>query len=438
MSLVQEKLLEMRNILDISDINIADLHQESSHGNRVVYKELKSFFKEGEDNNIIKMCSSDYLSLNRHPQIIDTAISIIQKNGLGRDGNSYFGGETSYHCELKTMLTQVYGGGRCVLTPNGTISNMLVTTSLVQTNLCNVFFSDALNHATIIEGIKIAQAKRNGIDKVIFQHRNYKELENKLFQYREGRKDAKIVIITDGVFSMHGAIANIPKLFELTIKYDAYLVIDECHSLGVLGVEKGSGTLEYFNQAWNDKIIITGTFGKAIPTNGGFVQCSEKLKGNFTNSLYKMFTGIPTSYECGIATKSLELIREGKDKREMLYSLVRKWREIVLEIYKSCDIKNETIRSKTIEFYEQELSNPTPIVPFFISQKTSIELIKKFNVCSRDLLVNQKLQVVPIVYPAVPLDSELYRFLITLSTTEEQLVEVWKKGFETEIKKMYD
>lgn len=415
-----------------STINILGLHQLEKNGNKVVYLELLPLL-ENQNPEICRMNSSDYLGLNGNPLINKATLKAIDQFGTGRNGNIPFGGETILHSELQEELKDLYKAEDCMITPNGTISNFNVMYSLVAMGDCDAFFSDEKNHATLISGMQLAQVKNKSLAIYKYNHLDYDQLETQLIEYRSKNSVNPIVIVTDGIFSMEGTIANAKRLLALAETYDALVVFDECHSIGVIG-DTGGGTLDHNQVDWNRRVIITGTFGKAIPCNGGYIVASKLLiQSAFKYGRFATFCGTMTPPDCATAITALKIIKSLKVERDRLHKLVRIWRKSIYDIY----IKYNSSKDKYALFYSEHIDSPSPIIPFFFNLNDS--LVENSHVIlpnfAFDLITNHRLYTVPVTYPAVTKGAELIRVLITLETNEKEL-KYWAKCLEEEYAKL--
>lgn len=409
---------------NLTSINLAHLHQTSRDGNRATYLEIDTIL-QGE-KEICRMNSCDYLGLNSDRNIREDTVATIRSYGTGRDGNAALGGETHLHLEVERRLCEIYGAEACMITPNGTLSNLNVMQSLVASGLCDVFLSDVNNHATIISGMQLGRVVELNTKIVTYGHLDYEELEQRLKKFA----GSKIVIVSDGIFSMEGTIANSKRLLELAERYDALLVLDECHSFGIIGRERGGGSLEWFGSAWTQRVVITGTFGKAVPCNGGYIMASRALIDRvFRFGRFSLFCGTMTPSDCGTAISSLEVIREGRRRREALYRLVKLWRALVYKIYR----RYHGDEDKWSLFYKEQLDSPSPIVPFYFNLP-GVPSLKLYEFCIK-MIRSHRLYVSPILFPAVRYGDELIRTLVTVDADEDQL-KMWAVCLEEEYRRL--
>ena len=221
---------------------------------------------KGKIQPIINLCANNYLGLADHPEIIAAAKATLDKYGYGMASVRFICGTLDLHRELERVIADFLEMDDAILyaaafDANGGVFEPLLTAE-------DAIISDSLNHASIIDGIRLCKAKRYR-----FENNNMADLETKLAE-AAAASPRSIIIATDGVFSMDGAIANIPELRRLADVYDALLLVDDCHSTGILGPQ-GRGTAAHFGL---NADIITGTLGKSLGgAAGGFVAAAQPV-----------------------------------------------------------------------------------------------------------------------------------------------------------------
>lgn len=221
-----------------------------------------------DNKQLINMCSNNYLGLASDPQVIKSAHTAVDKYGYGLASVRFICGTQNGHIELEKLLSEFLNTEASILFSSCFDANGGVFEALLDSEDCII--SDALNHASIIDGIRLCKAKR-----MRYQNNNMVDLEQCL-QEAKGCKNR--LIVTDGVFSMDGTIAHLDEICSLAEKYDALVMVDDSHATGFVG-ETGRGTPELFKV--QDKIdILTGTFGKALGgASGGFVSGKKEIIG---------------------------------------------------------------------------------------------------------------------------------------------------------------
>ena len=264
--------------------------------------------KGGSDAPTINLCANNYLGLANNPEIIEAAAQAMQNYGYGMASVRFICGTTDYHRELEQTIADFVQLDDAILyaacfDANGGVFEPLLTDE-------DAIVSDSLNHASIIDGIRLCKAKRYR-----FANNDMADLEAQLKAAREA-DPRTIIIATDGVFSMDGYIANVPELRQLADKYDALLMIDDCHSTGILGPE-GQGTAAHYGLKPD---ILTGTLGKSLGgAAGGFVAAAQPVIDMLRQRSrpYLFSNSLPPAIVGG-AMKAIEICRNGDDLRTKL------------------------------------------------------------------------------------------------------------------------
>ena len=216
--------------------------------------------------SVLNFCANNYLGLSSHPKVLEAAKKYIDYRGFGMSSVRFICGTQDIHKELEKKLSEFLGTEDTILYAAAFDANGGVFEPLF--NESDAIISDALNHASIIDGVRLCKAQR-----FRYEHNNMADLEEKL---KETAALRSRIIITDGSFSMDGTIAQLDKICELADKYDAIVMSDECHSSGFLG-KTGRGTHEYRNVMGRID-IITGTLGKALGgASGGFTSGKKEI-----------------------------------------------------------------------------------------------------------------------------------------------------------------
>ncbi len=216
--------------------------------------------------SVLNFCANNYLGLSSHPKVVEAAKKYIDLRGFGMSSVRFICGTQDIHKELEKKLADFLGTEDTILYAAAFDANGGVFEPLF--NEQDAIISDTLNHASIIDGVRLCKAQRYR-----YEHNNMADLEAKLIESKELRSR---IIVTDGTFSMDGTIAQLDKICDLADKYDAIVMIDECHSSGFLG-KTGRGTHEYRNVMGRID-IITGTLGKALGgASGGFTSGKKEV-----------------------------------------------------------------------------------------------------------------------------------------------------------------
>lgn len=257
---------------------------------------------------VLNFCANNYLGLSSHPKVIEAAKKAIDHRGYGMSSVRFICGTQDIHKELEAKISQFLGTEDTILYAAAFDANGGVFEPLY--NEQDALISDELNHASIIDGVRLCKAQRYR-----YKHNNMEDLEAKL---KEAQAQRSRIIITDGSFSMDGTIAQLDKIVELAEKYDAAIMIDECHSSGFLG-KTGRGTHEY--RGVMGKIdIITGTLGKALGgASGGFTSGRrEVIEILRQRSRPYLFSNTLAPSIVGASIAVLDLLTETTELRDKL------------------------------------------------------------------------------------------------------------------------
>ena len=216
--------------------------------------------------DVLNFCANNYLGLSSHPDVIKAGKEAIDSHGYGMSSVRFICGTQDIHKELEKKTAEFLGMEDCILYAAAFDANGGIFEPILGPE--DAIISDALNHASIIDGIRLCKANR-----FRYEHNNMADLEEKL---KEAKDSRRILIVTDGSFSMDGTIAQLDKICDLADKYEAMVMIDECHSTGFLG-KTGRGTHEY-RDVMGRIDIITGTYGKALGgASGGFTAARKEI-----------------------------------------------------------------------------------------------------------------------------------------------------------------
>ncbi len=272
---------------------------------------------------VLIFSSNNYLGLATDTRVKEEVIEGVKEYGMGSGGSRLISGNTRPQKTLEKSIADFKGAEDAIIFATGYMANTgvipalfnLPTTSLKDYITKNFFsnnkgyiFSDELNHASIVDGARLAKA-----EKLIYKHCDIDDLEKKLKSIKGGRK----LIITDGVFSMDGDIAPLDKIMDLAKKYNSTVMVDDAHATGILGAN-GKGTAEYFSLKEQPEITL-GTFTKVFGGVGGFVVGSKELVDylRVTARTYIFSAPIPPAISLGLI-KSLEIINSEKERRAKL------------------------------------------------------------------------------------------------------------------------
>ena len=247
---------------ELEQLKTTGLYKEE----RVIVSPQKAAIELSDHTHVLNFCSNNYLGLANHPEIIKAACRSFEKYGFGLASVRFICGTQTIHIDLEKTISEFLGTEETILYSSCFDANGgLFETILGQED---AIISDSLNHASIIDGIRLCKAKR-----FRYQNNNMQDLEEKLKESHEARFR---LISTDGVFSMDGIIANLPAICDLADRYNALVMIDDCHAVGFLG-KNGRGTHEY-RDVMGRIDIITGTLGKALGgASGGYTSGRKEI-----------------------------------------------------------------------------------------------------------------------------------------------------------------
>lgn len=254
----------------------------TKHSQKFMYDEIQRLKNEGlynkipvinspqgawlkiDGNKVLNLCSNNYLGLANHPQLIDEAKKIMDEFGVGPGAVRSIAGTMSLHRDLENILSEFKRVEASMALQSGFVANQAVIPSLY----ADAIFTDSLNHASIIDGVRLTKASR-----YIYAHNSVEDLAVKL---EEGKDHPRKLIISDGVFSMDGDIAPVDEIVQIASEYDALVMIDDAHGEGVLG-QNGRGIANHFGLHKGEIDIEIGTLSKAVGVVGGFVSGSKLL-----------------------------------------------------------------------------------------------------------------------------------------------------------------
>lgn len=334
-------------------------------------------------DNVLNFCANNYLGLSGHPDIIDAGIEAMRTHGFGLSSVRFICGTQDIHKTLEQKTAAFLGMEDCILYAAAFDANGGLFEPLLSSE--DVVISDALNHASIIDGIRLCKAKR-----LRYAHNDMDDLETQLKAAEGSRRK---LIVTDGSFSMDGTIAQLDKICDLADRYDALVMVDECHSTGFLGAT-GRGTHEY-RQVMGRVDIITGTYGKALGgASGGFTASKKEIVDLLRQqSRPYLFSNTLAPAIVGATIKALDMIQANTTLRDKLEVNTNYFREAMTQA--GFHVKPGT----------------HPIVPIMLGEA---KLAQEFS----RLLLDEGIYVIGFFYPVVPEGQA--RIRVQLSAAHEQ------------------
>ncbi len=340
---------------------------------------------------VLMFGSNSYLGLTNHPKIKEGSIKAVEKYGTGCAGSRFLNGTLDIHIELEEKLAKLVGKEEALVYATGFTVNSGVVPCLGGRE--DYLLLDRLNHASIIEGSRLSLAKQ-----FKYRHNDMEQLEKFLQQCEP---DKIKLIVADGVFSMEGDLAKLPEMVDLAKKYNASIMIDEAHSLGVFG-ETGAGVCEHFG-VQNDVELVMGTFSKSLATIGGFIASNKDVINYLKhNSRTLIFSASITPAAAGAVLAALEVMEEEKWRQKALWDNTHR----MLQAFK--DKGFETGHTTT------------PIIPLYVRDNE-----KTFRLTR--MLMDDGVFVNPVVSPAVPSQDTLIRISLMATHTFDQIDEAVEK-----------
>ncbi|MCK4342746.1 MAG: glycine C-acetyltransferase [Phycisphaerae bacterium] len=339
---------------------------------------------DGKD--IVMLSSNNYLGLANHPKVLEAARNAIEKYGMGTASVRFICGTMTCHLELEQKIREFIGCEASTTFISCWDANVGLIPTLAPTKE-DAIFTDALNHASIIDAIRLSKAQR-----FIYKHQNLDELEQMLKSATARNR----LIITDGVFSMEGDVAQLPRLKELANAHDAVLIVDESHATGVLGAT-GKGTAEHFGVI-DPNTIQTSTLGKALGGScGGYVAASQVVCDYLVQkSRPQLFSNALPPAVCYGSMAAIDVLMSEPERLEKLRANTKHFRAGVSEL-----------GLKTIE-------GITPIVPVIVGETpTAIQMQKA--------LLEENVFVSGFGFPVVPRGAARLRCQISAGHETEDL-----------------
>lgn len=332
----------------------------------------------------IVICSNNYLGLASHPKVKEASIEAVKKFGTSSTGSRFLNGTIELHEEAERKFARFVGKEAAILFTTGHHSNLGAISTLVGKS--DVVITDKLDHASIIDGCRLALGEM-----VRFRHNDMGDLERQLIKHRDKGK----LIVVDGVFSMEGDIIDLPEVVKLAKTYGARVMVDDAHSLGVLG-ETGRGTGEYFKLE-SDVDVLMATASKSLASIGGFIASREEVihfMKHFARSL--IFTASLPPAQVAAIIAALDLIEKEPERRVRLWGNTKKMKE-----------------GFEAMGYNTRTSN-SPIIPITVGED-----MKAFQMWR--ILFDAGIFTSPVVSPAVPEGQAIIRTSYMSTHTDEQL-----------------
>lgn len=338
-----------------------------------------------DGKNYLAFCSNDYLGLANHPNVIQALKDGADKYGVGGGASHLVNGHSQAHHELEEALAEFTGRPRALLFSTGYMANIGAVNGLLDKR--DAVFQDRINHASLLDAGLLSGARFQR-----YLHNDAQSLEQKLARSEARRK----LVVTDGVFSMDGDIAELPEICERAKKHDAWVMVDDAHGFGCVG-KGGRGCVEHFGLGQDDVQVLVGTLGKAFGTAGAFVAGSEELIETLVQHArtYIYTTSMPPAVAMATLT-SLKILRDEEWRREKLAALIKQFRD-------GCE-----------QLGLELMDSPTPIQPIMVGD--SAEAMRMSAAIEAEGIF-----ISAIRPPTVPQGSARLRVTFSASHTEAQV-----------------
>jgi 5-aminolevulinate synthase len=349
------------------------------------------FHTQGARRPVVVWCSNDYLGMGQHPKVLAAMHEAIDTTGAGSGGTRNISGTTHYHVELEAELASLHGKDGALLFTSGFVSNDTTLATLAKILPGLIVFSDAYNHASMIEGIR-----HGGMEKRIFKHNDMADLEAKL---REAEPSAPKLIAFESVYSMDGDFGNVEAICDLAEKYGALTYIDEVHGVGLYG-QQGAGVAARDGQMHRID-IVEGTLAKAFGVMGGYIAASHELIDCIRSFApgFIFTTSLAPAIAAGVLA-SVRHLKESDAERELLQARAALLKRLMADAGLPV------------------MDSPSHIVPVFVGDAALCKAV------SDSLLYDHGIYVQPVNYPTVPRGTERLRFTPSPAHSEAMLYDL--------------
>ena len=334
---------------------------------------------------VLMFGSNSYLGLTNHPKVIEAAVEATRKYGTGCAGSRFLNGTLDIHLELEKELAEFVGKEDAIIYSTGFQVNLGVVSCV--TGREDYIICDERDHASIVDGRRLSFSQT-----LKFKHNDMASLEKEL---QKCKPDKIKLIVVDGVFSIEGDVANLPEIVRLAKQYDANIMVDEAHGLGVLG-NHGRGTCDHFGLT-KDVDLIMGTFSKSLAAIGGFIAADESIINYLRhNSRSYMFSASNTPAATAAARAALQIMKAEPERIDYLW-----------------DITNYSLKCfRDLGF---EIGNTsTPIIPLYVRDMEKTFMVTK-------MWFDEGVFVNPVIPPACAPEDTLIRFSLMATHTKEQI-----------------
>ena len=345
-----------------------------------------------DGRDVVNLASNNYLGLANHPKVVAAAHEAIDKWGVGAGAVRWIGGTMEVHQELEERLAKFKHVEAVLVFTSGFTANSGCIPAVLSDK--DVVISDELNHASIIDGVRLSCAAYRKSEGWVYAHKDMDQLESCLKNANEKGFEKKMVI-TDGVFSMDGDIAPLPQIVELAEKHDAFVMVDDAHASGVLG-KNGAGTTSHFD-LYGRVDIQLGTLSKALGVVGGYIAGSALLKDWLINRgrPYLFSTAHPPVVAAALIA-ALDVMENDPRPMQRLWDNTKKWKDA---------LKAEGFDT---------MGSETPITPVYVGDEKTAQQMER-------MLFDEGVYALSISYPTVALGKARIRTMPSAAHTDEDL-----------------
>ena len=365
---------------------LADIDKAGTHKSEAKITSTQGAHLTIDGKPFINFCANNYLGLSNHPEIISAVKESLDDRGYGLSSVRFICGTQDIHLELEARLSQFLSQEATILFPSCFDANGAIFDVLMKEQ--DAIISDELNHASIIDGIRLSKAQR-----FRYKNRDMGDLEAQLIAAKSARRR---LIVTDGVFSMDGYLAPLPEICDLAEKYDALVMVDDSHAVGFMGAT-GAGTPELFGVS--DRVdVLSGTLGKALGgASGGYISARKEIVDLLRQKArpYLFSNSVPPSVVIG-SLKALELVAKGDELRAKLKQNAALFRELM-------DSAGFTL-----------LTGQHPIIPVMFTSEIEAAAVAKS-------LHERGIHAVAFSYPVVPLGKARIRIQLSAQHSESDI-----------------
>ena len=376
----------MNHKFDFLDDEISQLKAENRFITLHILQSAQSPVAVIDGKKVVNLTSNNYLNLTTHPKVKAAAVKAVEEYGIGTAAVRTIIGTMTMHEELEKRLAAFKGAEAAILTQSGFTANT-ATCQCLMTSPEDVLISDELNHASIIDGGRLAKAKKK-----VYRHSDMAHLKE-ILESDDVKNARRKLLVTDGVFSMDGDICNLPDIVELCDKHGVITMIDDAHASGVLG-EHGHGTVEYFHMQGKVDIQI-GTLSKAFAAVGGYVAGPQKLRD------YMVSTARPFLFSSSQPPSVIATCLAGLDENEP---------ERLKKLWDNTHYFKEALQKAGFDTGHSQ----TPVTPVMVPGSAEAQQFSK-------RLFEEGVFALAIVFPTVPRGKERLRTIVTAGHERKDL-----------------